>query len=137
MSILFHCKIKQSLRKWGDFSFTYANNLVYTSLCSISTFDRTLSPRSPLCYTGLGLKPLHQVNAPGFCKAAKLDEITRHGYVLTPGRYVGAAAVEEDDEPFEEKMQRLPTARVSVRRERTTDERYPREFGAGELWRVN
>jgi type I restriction enzyme M protein len=43
----------------------------------------------------------------GFCKAAALDDIRKHGHVLTPGRYVGAAAAEEDDEPFEEKMQRL------------------------------
>jgi type I restriction enzyme M protein len=43
----------------------------------------------------------------GFCKAAKLEEIRGHGFVLTPGRYVGAADVEEDDEPFEEKLKRL------------------------------
>ena len=46
---------------------------------------------------------------PGFCKAASLDEIRKHGHVLTPGRYVGAEAQEEDDEPFMEKMQRLAT----------------------------
>jgi type I restriction enzyme M protein len=44
---------------------------------------------------------------PGFCKSAKLEDIRAHGYVLTPGRYVGAAEVEADDEPFEEKMKRL------------------------------
>jgi len=47
------------------------------------------------------------VDEPGFCKSVKLDEITINGYVLTPGRYVGAADVEDDDEPFEEKMKRL------------------------------
>ena len=46
-------------------------------------------------------------DVPGFCKSATLDEIRAHGHVLTPGRYVGAAATEEDDEPFEEKMARL------------------------------
>ncbi len=46
---------------------------------------------------------------PGFCKAASLDEIHKYGHVLTPGRYVGAEAQEEDDEPFQEKMQRLAT----------------------------
>ena len=46
-------------------------------------------------------------DVPGFCKAAQLDDIRKHGHVLTPGRYVGAAAVEDDGEPFEEKMQRL------------------------------
>jgi type I restriction enzyme M protein len=44
---------------------------------------------------------------PGFCKSAMLDEIRQHGYVLTPGRYVGAPEQEEDDEPFEAKMARL------------------------------
>jgi type I restriction enzyme M protein len=43
----------------------------------------------------------------GFCKAVKLDDIRKHGHVLTPGRYVGAEEVEDDGEPFEEKMKRL------------------------------
>ena len=43
----------------------------------------------------------------GFCKASKLDDVVKHGHVLTPGRYVGAEAQEEDDEPFEEKMKHL------------------------------
>jgi type I restriction enzyme M protein len=37
----------------------------------------------------------------------KIEEIQEQGYVLTPGRYVGAEAVEEDDEVFAEKMERL------------------------------
>ncbi|HPB51582.1 MAG TPA: class I SAM-dependent DNA methyltransferase [Myxococcota bacterium] len=41
---------------------------------------------------------------PGFCKSASLDEVRKHGHVLTPGRYVGAEAVEDDGIPFEEKM---------------------------------
>ena len=44
---------------------------------------------------------------PGFCKSATLEEIRKHGYVLTPGRYVGAAEQEQDSEPFDQKMQRL------------------------------
>ena len=44
---------------------------------------------------------------PGFCKAATTEEIAAQGYGLTPGRYVGAAAEEEDAEQFEEKMKRL------------------------------
>jgi type I restriction enzyme M protein len=53
------------------------------------------------------LKAGKYADAPGFCKAAKLEDIRKHGHVLTPGRYVGAEAAEEDAEPFEEKMNRL------------------------------
>ena len=45
----------------------------------------------------------------GFCKSAPLEEVRSHGHVLTPGRYVGAEEVEDDGEPFEEKMKRLTT----------------------------
>jgi type I restriction enzyme M protein len=44
---------------------------------------------------------------PGFCRSVTLAEIAEHGHVLTPGRYVGAEAVEVDDESFAEKMQKL------------------------------
>lgn len=44
---------------------------------------------------------------PGFCKSATLEEIKEHGYILTPGRYVGAANEEDDGEAFDDKMQRL------------------------------
>ncbi|NIK70440.1 class I SAM-dependent DNA methyltransferase [Paenibacillus sp. BK720] len=43
----------------------------------------------------------------GFCKAAKLAEVQEHEYILTPGRYVGIEDVEEDSEPFEDKIARL------------------------------
>jgi type I restriction enzyme M protein len=43
----------------------------------------------------------------GFCKSASTSEIASHGYVLTPGRYVGPEEVEDDVDPFEEKMPRL------------------------------
>ncbi|MBU6427867.1 MAG: type I restriction-modification system subunit M [Cyanobacteria bacterium REEB65] len=46
-------------------------------------------------------------DVPGFCKSATTEEIRAHQHVLTPGRYVGAEDVEDDDEPFEEKMHRL------------------------------
>ncbi|MGE7795881.1 type I restriction-modification system subunit M [Lysinibacillus fusiformis] len=48
-------------------------------------------------------------DALGFCKAATLEEVRNNDYILTPGRYVGLEEVEEDDEPFEEKMTRLTT----------------------------
>ncbi|MHB2149645.1 class I SAM-dependent DNA methyltransferase [Calditrichota bacterium LG25] len=46
-------------------------------------------------------------DVPGFCKSATIEDIRKHGYVLTPGRYVGAPPQEDDGEPFEERMERL------------------------------
>jgi hypothetical protein len=46
-------------------------------------------------------------DVPGSCKSGTLDDIRKHGHVLTPGRYVGAEAQEDDGEPFEEKMKRF------------------------------
>jgi type I restriction enzyme M protein len=46
-------------------------------------------------------------DVPGFCKSATTAEIAAHGHVLTPGRYVGAEEVEDDGDPFAEKMPRL------------------------------
>ena len=43
----------------------------------------------------------------GFCCSVKFDEIEKNSFVLTPGRYVGAADQEEDNEPFDQKMKRL------------------------------
>ena len=46
-------------------------------------------------------------NEKGYCAAVTTEEIARHDFILTPGRYVGIEEQEEDDEPFEEKMTRL------------------------------
>ena len=70
---------------------------------------------------------------PGFCKAAKLDEIRKHGHVLTPGRYVGAEAVEDDGEPFEEKIARLAaTLRQQQAEAARLDAANLKELGYGE-----
>lgn len=47
------------------------------------------------------------VDVLGFCKSASHEEVRKNGYVLTPGRYVGAEETEDDGEPFDEKMGRL------------------------------
>lgn len=47
---------------------------------------------------------------PGFAKSATLEDVAAHGFVLTPGRYVGAEAAEEDEEGFDTKMTRLTKA---------------------------
>ena len=68
------------------------------------------TPLNPPCKTG-GKRACEQggeyQNIPGFCYSATIDEIKKHDFVLTPGRYVGAAAEEDDGEPFAEKMARL------------------------------
>lgn len=45
----------------------------------------------------------------GFCKVSDLDEIKKHDFILTPGRYVGFKPEEDDGIPFEEKMEKLTT----------------------------
>jgi type I restriction enzyme M protein len=44
---------------------------------------------------------------PGFCKAAKLAEITEKGFVLSPGRYCGSEEVEDDEEAFDARINGL------------------------------
>lgn len=46
-------------------------------------------------------------DVPGFCKVATLAEIREHNYALTPGRYVGAEDLDDDDEPFEDRLPNL------------------------------
>ena len=62
---------------------------------------------SPLAGEGRVRGETAYADLPGFCKSASLDEVRKHGYVLTPGRYVGAAPQADDGEPFEAKMTRL------------------------------
>ncbi len=68
-------------------------------------------------------KATNYEDIPGFCKCVEIEEIRKHDYVLTPGRYVGMEIVEEDDELFEEKMERLVVQLVEQQREaRALDE---------------
>jgi type I restriction enzyme M protein len=66
-----------------------------------------LLPLTPVYTAGEGGGEGEYKDIPGFCKSAPLEDVRKHGHVLTPGRYVGAEALEDDDEPFEEKMRRL------------------------------
>ena len=56
-------------------------------------------------------------DVPGFCKASELEDIRKHGHILTPGRYVGAKEAEGDGEAFEDKMKRL----VATLRDQTAE----------------
>lgn len=62
-------------------------------------------------------------DVPGFCKSATLEDIREHGHVLTPGRYVGAEAQEDDGEPFEAKMRQLTATLAEQLKEATTLEK--------------
>ena len=78
-----------------------------SSTSSPSTGEKTSFP-SPLMGEGKDEgESFEYADIPGFCKSATLDDIRKHGHVLTPGRYVGAEALEDDGEPFEDKMKRL------------------------------
>ncbi len=53
------------------------------------------------------VKGIEYADVPGFCASVTLAQIKEAGYVLSPGRYVGAAEAAEDDEPIEAKIERL------------------------------
>ena len=66
----------------------------------------------------------------GYCKVASIDEIKEHDYILTPGRYVGIEEVEDDGEPFEEKMERLTnTLANQFKRSRELEEEIRKQLG--------
>ncbi len=62
-----------------------------------------VEPITPSTFVGEGGGEGYK-DIPGFCKSVEMGEIQNHGYVLTPGRYVGTEAVEDDGIPFEKKM---------------------------------
>lgn len=66
----------------------------------------------------------------GYCKVASIDEIKEHDYILTPGRYVGIEEVEDDGEPFEEKMDRLTnTLANQFKKSRELEEEIRKQLG--------
>ncbi len=67
--------------------------------------DKDIARIADTCHAWRGGSGYEDV--PGFCRSAPLAEVRKHGHVLTPGRYVGAAPREDDGEPFEGKMTRL------------------------------
>ena len=77
-------------------------------------FSKSKADNSPLSQPEVDIPPFEKggpggiyQDIPGYCRSVTLAEIAEHGHVLTPGRYVGAEAVEDDDEAFAEKMQKL------------------------------
>ena len=86
--------------------------------------------RGPSGYPGVDGRAVDAgdyADEPGFCKSADLEEVRRHGHVLTPGRYVGTAPREDDGEPFDDKMTRLA---AQWREQRAKGERLDAEIEA-------
>ena len=66
----------------------------------------------------------------GFCKSAKMEEIQKHNFVMTPGRYVGIPDEEDDGIPFEDKMTDL-TGKLAeqMKKEKELDEEIKKQLG--------
>ncbi len=101
----------------GEVLFIDARNLGYMKDCVLRDFTpediKKIADTFHNWKTGEGYEDIA-----AFCKSATLDEIKKHDYVLTPGRYVGAAEEEDDGELFPEKMVRL-TAQLKVQFEQS------------------
>jgi len=106
---------KQLRDRSGEVLFIDARNLGYMKDRVLRDFtqddlDKVTETfhgwQTSACHSGLDPESIYEDIA-GFCKSVELDGIQKHDYVLTPGRYVGAAAEEDDGEPFAEKMARL------------------------------
>jgi type I restriction enzyme M protein len=93
----------------GEVLFIDARKLGYMATRTLRTLSPDDSARISTTYHNWrNAKPAETYeDIAGFCKSANIDEIATHDYVLTPGRYVGAADTEDDGEPIEEKLARL------------------------------
>ena len=94
-------------RKLGTLIDRVHRELTDTDLEKITSTYHAWRSAPPLNSQPSTLNPAAYADVAGFCKSATTAEIAAHGHVLTPGRYVGAEEVEDDGDPFEEKMPRL------------------------------
>jgi type I restriction enzyme M protein len=95
-------------RKLGRMISRVQTELTDDVIARIAATVEAWRSSSPLPQAGEGLgERAAYADIPGYCRSVKLAEIAEHGHVLTPGRYVGAEAVEDDDVAFAEKMQAL------------------------------
>jgi len=92
----------------GEVLFIDARNLGYMKDRVLRDFsDKDIGRVADLYHawkTGGEVNGITYEDQAGFCKSATLEEITKHDFVLTPGRYVGATEEEDDGVPFAEKM---------------------------------
>lgn len=110
-------KAARKLRaRHGEVLFIDARNLGYMKDRVLRDFTREdIAKVADLFHawkTGTEVNGVNYQDQAGLCKSATLDEITKHDFVLTPGRYVGAAEEEDDGIPFADKMASL-TAKLS------------------------
>ncbi len=102
--------VKQKTRRPGEILFIDARKLgTMITRVQIEFTDDDIQKiaRTVQAWRGDGEADIEYSDVAGFCRSVPLAEIAEHGHVLTPGRYVGAKAVEDDDEAFSEKMQKL------------------------------
>ena len=98
--------ISKNKKQKGKTLFIDARNLGYMADRTHRDFDEKKDiPKLANTFTSFQDGTLEDVK--GFCTVADLEQIKKHDYVLTPGRYVGIEDKEDDGEPFEEKMIRL------------------------------
>lgn len=94
----------------GEILFIDARNLGHMATRTLKEFsDEDIQKVATTYHAWRGTKEETYEDVAGFCKAAKLEEVREHDYILTPGRYVGLEEEEDDGEPFDEKMERLTT----------------------------
>lgn len=94
----------------NEILFIDARNIGYMATRTLKEFaDEDIQKVASTFHSWRGTSDDKYEDIKGFCKVAKLDEVRNHEYILTPGRYVGLADVEEDSEPFEQKMERITT----------------------------
>ncbi|WP_318517126.1 type I restriction-modification system subunit M [Photobacterium leiognathi] len=100
----------------GEVLFIDARNLGYMKDRVLRDFTRDDIEKVADLYhawkTGEEVNGIAYEDQAGFCKSVTLEEITKHDFVLTPGRYVGATEEVDDGIPFGEKMATL-TAKLS------------------------
>ena len=101
--------VKQKTQRKGEVLFIDARKLATMISRVQSEFTDAVIDRIAATVAAWRGEPGAEVYAdqPGYCRSVKLAEIAQHGHVLTPGRYVGAEEVEDNDADFATKMQLL------------------------------
>lgn len=101
---------KQKTTRQGEVLFIDARklgNMISRVQIEFSDEDIVKIADTVYAWRGDGKTETTYEDLPGFCRSVSLAEIAEHGHVLTPGRYVGAEDVEDDDEGFNDKMHKL------------------------------